>query len=129
MHKWGITALRLSVSLVFLWFGMLKLTGNSPVEALVVESFSFLPFEFPFTALGVLEVLIGLGLLFKTALRVTLGLMWLMLLGTFASLAFNPDLFFNGNLFLLSTEGEFVIKNLVLIASGLVIGGKYVKDL
>jgi putative oxidoreductase len=119
--------MRIALAVIFLWFGALKLTGNSPVEELVASSFSSLPFEFPFAALGVLEVLIGAGLLFKVALRAVLGLMWVMLLGTFAAVALNPDLFFGENFWLLTTEGEFVVKNLVLIAAGMVIGGHDVR--
>ncbi|HYC79486.1 MAG TPA: DoxX family membrane protein [Candidatus Binatia bacterium] len=122
LAKWGTTLLRISLSVVFVWFGLLKIFGVSPVEELVNSSFGFLPFEFPFKYLGVMEVAIGLGLLFKVALRTTLGLMWLMLIGTFTAVFFNPTLFFSGNIFLLTTEGEFVIKNLVLLSAGMVIG-------
>ncbi len=128
LTKWGATLLRISVGVVFLWFGLLKLTGHSPVEDLVTSSFASLPFEFPFKLLGVLETFIGSGLLMRFALRSTLGLMWLMLLGTFTALIFNPKLFFEGgNLLLLTTEGEFVIKNLVLLCAGMVIGAFEVK--
>lgn len=65
----------------------------------------------------------GLGLLFGVALRVVLFLFWLQLAGTFLVLVVRPDLAFQGgNPFLLTTLGEFVIKNLVLIAAGLVVG-------
>lgn len=127
LSRWGVTILRITVALVFLWFGALKIMGESPVQDLLLSSFSFLPFEFPFVLLGYLEVAIGLGLFFSYALRLTLAVMWLMLLGTFSALFFNPDLFFVGNPFWLTTEGEFVIKNLVLIASGMVIGGRDVR--
>jgi uncharacterized membrane protein YkgB len=110
-----------------LWFGALKVSGHSPVEELVMSSFSSLPFKFPFMALGILEIIIGAGLLFKLALRVTLGLMWLMLIGTFSAVVLNPDLFVGDSFWMLTTEGEFVAKNLVLIAAGMVIGGHYVR--
>ncbi len=129
LRKWGITVLRVSLGVIFLWFGYLKIAGVSPVKELVESSFASLPFEFPFTALGVLEMLIGIGLTFKLFLRLTLLALWLMLLGTFSSLILNPDLFFNGKIYLLTTEGEFVMKNLVLIASGMVIGGFQTKPL
>ena len=44
--------------------------------------------------------------------------------GTFLVLVVKPEIAFQGgNPLLLTTEGEFVIKNLVLIAAGLVVGG------
>jgi putative oxidoreductase len=127
LSRWGVPVLRVTVAVVFLWFGALKLTGYSPVEDLVMSSFASLPFEFPFAALGVLEVLIGAGLLFKVGLRAALGLMWLMLIGTFAAVALNPELFIGDTFWKLTTEGEFVVKNLVLIAAGMVIGGHDVR--
>lgn len=127
LSKWGIPVLRITVAVVFLWFGALKLTGFSPVEGLVMSSFDSLPFEFPFAALGILEVVIGAGLLFKAGLRVVLGLMWLMLIGTFAAVALSPELFIGDTFWKLTTEGEFVVKNLVLIAAGMVIGGHDVR--
>ena len=67
--------------------------------------------------------MVGLGLLFGIALRFTLFLFWLQPAGTFLVLIFRPDIAFqHGNPLLLTTEGEFVIKNLVLIAGGLVVG-------
>ena len=67
---------------------------------------------------------VGVGLLFAVALRLTLFLFWLQMAGTFLVLVLRPDVAFQaGNPFLLTTEGEFVIKNLVLIAAGLAVGG------
>jgi uncharacterized membrane protein YkgB len=127
MNRWSISILRVALAIVFIWFGTLKVLDQSPVEELVRSSFVSLPFEFPFTWLGIMEIAIGTGLLLKVALRFTLLLLWLMLFGTFSSLILNPDLFFGDSILLLTTEGEFVIKNLVLLAAGLVIGGFEVK--
>jgi uncharacterized membrane protein YkgB len=58
------------------------------------------------------------------ALRLTLLLFWLQMAGTLMVLVLRPDMAFQGgNPLLLTAEGEFVIKNLVLIAAGLVVGG------
>ena len=70
------------------------------------------------------EIAVGVGLLFAVALRLTLFLFWLQMAGTFLVLVAKPAIAFQGgNPLLLTTEGEFVIKNLVLIAAGLVVGG------
>lgn len=123
MDTYGTELLRISVAVVFIWFGLLKLVDRSPVYDLVARTVywvspdSFVPF------LGVWEVAIGFGLLLRLALRLTLFLFWLQLAGTFLVLVLRPDIAFqHGNPLLLTTEGEFVIKNLVLIAAGLVIG-------
>lgn len=123
MRAHGVRLLRLSLAVVFIWFGALKLVGRSPVADLVARTVYWLPPESFVLWLGAWEVVVGLGLLFAVALRVTLALFWLQMAGTFLVLVLRPDIAFQGrNPLLLTTEGEFVIKNLVLIAAGLVVG-------
>jgi len=123
MAAWGIRVLRVCLGVVFIWFGALKISGQTPVAELVAAAVPwFAPERFlPF--LGLWEVLVGAGLLFAVALRLTLLLFWLQMAGTFLVLVLRPDIAFqHGNPLLLTTEGEFVIKNLVLISAGLVVG-------
>jgi hypothetical protein len=119
-----------ALGLVFLWFGLLKLFDSSPVVEILKHTYSFLPLK-PFAAaLGAWEVLLGAGLLVKRALRCTLALVCLHLAGTFAALLLGPGLFFHGgNPLWLTVEGEFVIKNVVLVAAGLVVAGHEVQPL
>ncbi len=124
MQAYGIPALRLALGIVFIWFGALKVMGKSPVGDLVARTVYWVSPEWFVPFLGVWEVLIGFGLLFAIALRLTLFLFWLQLAGTFLVLMLRPDIAFqHGNPLLLTTEGEFVIKNLVLIAGGVAVGG------
>ncbi len=116
--------LRWSLAIVFFWFGMLKVTGDSPVVELVAAVVSdwFDPSWFV-PALGAFEILVGLGLAIGKGIRATLLLFALQMAGTFLLLILRPDIVFqNGNPLLLTTEGEFVIKNLVLLAAGMVVG-------
>jgi uncharacterized membrane protein YkgB len=123
MEAHGVTLLRLALALVFIWFGTLKVIGRSPVEDLVAGTVYFLPRDFFVRFLGVWEIVVGVGLLVPVALRLTLLLFWAQMAGTFLVLVTQPgDAFQSGNPLLLTVEGEFVIKNLVLIAAGLVIG-------
>ena len=123
MRTYGVHALRISLGIVFIWFGALKLAGRSPVAELVARTVYWVPPDRFIPVLGVWEILVGCGLLFAVALRATLFLFWLQMAGTFLVLMLRPDLAFeHDNPLLLTVEGEFVIKNLVLIASGLVIG-------
>lgn len=116
--------LRVALGIVFLWFGALKVLGISPVADIVSSTYSFLPQREFLLFLGIWEVLIGIGLLARIALRVTLALLWLQMAGTLIAPILNPALFFAGsNPFFLTSQGEFVVKNLVLIASSIVIGG------
>jgi uncharacterized membrane protein YkgB len=123
MAAWGIRLLRVCLGVVFIWFGALKIAGHTPVAALVSAAVPWFEPGWFLPSLGVWEVLVGAGLLFAVALRLTLLLFWGQMAGTFLVLLLRPDIAFqHGNPLLLTTEGEFVIKNLVLIAAGLVVG-------
>jgi uncharacterized membrane protein YkgB len=75
--------------------------------------------------LGVFEMLVGVGLLLAKAMRLVLLLFALQMVGTFLVLIIRPDLAFqNGNPLLLTTEGEFVVKNLVLLSAGMAVGAR-----
>lgn len=124
MRTQGVSLIRVSLAVVFIWFGALKVLGVSPVHDLVARTVYWVSPERFIPFLGLWEVAVGLGLLFAVALRLTLFLFWLQLAGTFLVLLVLPDIAFqHGNPLLLTTEGEFVVKNLVLITAGLVIGG------
>ena len=123
MERYGVTVLRVAVAIVFIWFGALKVIDRSPVEGLVKDTIFFLPEDTFFVVIGVWEIIIGVGLLVPVLLRLTLALFWLQMAGTFLSLIVLPDrVFQDGNPLLLDVTGEFIVKNLVLIAAGLVIG-------
>jgi uncharacterized membrane protein YkgB len=115
-------ALRLSLAAVYLWFGLLKVSGSSPVDALVSST---LPFGDPGTTvriLGVIEVALGVGLLLGKARRLLLFAVVAHLCGTFLTVPMAPGLLFqHQNPLLLTADGEFVLKNLVLITAALLL--------
>ena len=124
----GLPALRVSLAITFLWFGALKITNDTPVGDFVASTVDWIPgvagsWFVPF--LGVVEVLLGLALLCNTGLRVVLPLLFAHLVGTFLALVTQPDVTFqDGNPVMLTTEGEFVIKNLILLSAVLVLYGR-----
>lgn len=128
MARHGITLLRLAVGTVFLWFGALKFfPGLSPAQTLAADTIEMLTMGVlqPETAvllLAIWETLIGLGLLFGVFLRVTLFLLWAQMLGTITPLFLFPDLCFTRVPFAPTLEGQYILKNVVLIAAGIVIG-------
>jgi len=125
MSAYGIHLLRWAIAIVYLWFGGLKLINASPAAELVVQTVFWLPPHIALQFIGGWEVLIGLGLLFThpVVLRATLFLLWLQMAGTFQVVVFFPLAAFQGGNPLLPTlEGQYVIKNIVLITAGLVIG-------
>ena len=119
-------ALRLTIGVVFVWFGALKVLGLSPAAALVTQTVNAIRVTHgPIVAiLGLLEMAIGLGLVFGVALRSTLLVFALQQAGTFLVLILCPDVAFqHHNPLLLTMTGEFVIKNIVLLAGGVVVAG------
>jgi uncharacterized membrane protein YkgB len=121
----GVPLLRISVGVVFLWFGLLKIFDVSPVSGLVAKTIYWFDPDLVVPALGAVEVFVGLCLLAGRLMRVALPLLVLQMAGTFLVLVLLPDVAFrDGNPLLLTVEGEFVIKNLVLLSAGLVIGSR-----
>jgi uncharacterized membrane protein YkgB len=123
LSRYGILFLRVSLGLTFIWFGALKVFDVSPVAELVAGTVYWVPSALFVPFLGMWEILVGIGLLSGRFLRVTLLFFLMQMAGTFLVLLVKPEVAFQGyNLLLLTTEGEFVIKNLVLISGGLVVG-------
>ena len=121
----GVPLLRISLGVVFLWFGLLKILDVSPVSALVAKTIYWFDPDVVVPVLGAVEVFVGLCLLAGRLMRVALPLLVLQMAGTFLVLVLLPEIAFRGgNPFLLTVEGEFVVKNLVLLSAGLVIGSR-----
>ncbi len=123
MSEAALPLLRITLAINYIWFGALKIFDVSPVSELVSKTMPFLPKKALVRFLGVWEVSIGVALLFRIALRPTLLLFFLQLAGTFMTFIVRPqDTFKNGNPLLLTKDGEFVVKNLILLSAGLAVG-------
>jgi len=104
---------------VYVWFGLLKILGISPVAGLVKDTYPMLPQPSTILLLGFGEILIGLLLLHPRTLKTGLILMWLQMGGIFTGVLLNPSVYFSSsNPLMLTINGEFVVKNLVLLAAG-----------
>ena len=132
MNKWGYLAIRVSFAIIFIWFGILKPFGLSAAEPLVLRTVAWLPLFTPKTWLSVIgwwEVIIGISFLFKPTTRLAIGLLFLQMGGTFMPLFLLPEITFQQNQFLLPTmEGQYIIKNLMIISGALAIGGTVYKS-
>ena len=120
---YGLKILRFSVAVVFIWFGWLKVINYSPATELVaqtvywVDSSWFVPF------LGWWEFVIGFCFLFRPLIRLGLFLLVPQIIGTFLPIVLLPDVTFQSGEFLLPTlEGQYIIKNLIIIGAAMVIG-------
>ncbi len=134
MARYGLRLLRISMGVVFLWFGALKLVpGLSPAEGMIAETISFLPMSLFLPVLAVWEIAIGLGFITGKFMRLTILLLFLQMPGTISPVILRPDLVFTSFPFGLTLEGQYIVKNLVLISAALVIGstvrgGRIVSD-
>ncbi|MEO9512574.1 MAG: hypothetical protein ABJN84_03675 [Flavobacteriaceae bacterium] len=131
MRSWGIPAVRISFAIIFFWFGILKPFGFSAATGLLKATVAWLPFGDPDTwliAIGWWEVIIGITFLFRKTTRIAIALLFLQMLGTFMPLIFLPEVTFQDENYLLPTlEGQYIIKNILIISAALIVGGTFYK--
>ena len=123
MSKWGVTLLRYSLGICYIWFGALKPLGLSPAQELVENTVYW--FENPKTfvpILGIWEVVIGITMIIKPLIRVSIILLFIQMPGTFLPLVLFPEVCFTSFPFGLTLEGQYIVKNLIIISAALVVG-------
>jgi uncharacterized membrane protein YkgB len=122
MSQWSIPILRGSVAVVFIWFGALKIFDISPAADLVAATVYIVPPDLFVPVLGAWEVLIGVCLLYRPLIRLGIFLLFLQLPGTFLPIVLVPEVVFTTAPYALTVEGQYIIKNLVIIGAALAIG-------
>ncbi|MGH7549837.1 MAG: hypothetical protein ACREMD_08290 [Gemmatimonadota bacterium] len=133
MRRWGIPALRISLAVIFVWFGILKPLGLSPAASLVKATVDWMPFFSPdgwLSIIGWWEVAIGLTFLHPRTIRLAIALLALQMVGTFLPLVFLTQVTFQAGQvpYAPTIEGQYIIKNLLIISAALVIGGTVRRD-
>jgi len=124
----GIALLRVSVGLVFLWFGVLKFfPGLSPAQELAARTIGALtlglvPGAVSVPLLAALETSIGLGLISGRFLRATLLLLLVQMAGTITPLLLFPHETFTLFPLAPTLEGQYILKNVVLVSAAILIG-------
>jgi uncharacterized membrane protein YphA (DoxX/SURF4 family) len=128
MAKYGIVLLRMSLGIVFFWFGVLKFFPDlSPAQELATRTISTLTFgivtpNISLPLLALWECVIGLGLITGKFMRITLLLLLVQMMGTVTPIFLFPGEVFTRIPYAPTLEGQYIIKNMVLISAGLVIG-------
>jgi uncharacterized membrane protein YphA (DoxX/SURF4 family) len=128
MADHGLTLLRLALGIVFFWFGVLKFfPGASPAEELAgrtIETltFGYIPEDAALRILAVWEVAIGIGLFLGRWMRAVLLLLFVQMLGTITPLFLFPAETFTIFPIAPTLEGQYIIKNVVIVASAIVLG-------
>ncbi len=122
---------RIPIFIIFFWFGFLKIVDLSPAQELVQDTVYWMPFlsaEMWTYVIGYWEVLIGVFFLFKKTTLIAMLLLLIQMSGTFLPLVILPEITFqDSNPFLPTLEGQYIIKNIIIITAALIIGRTYLK--
>ena len=110
---------RFSVFLIFFWFGLIKLLGQSPAsplaEALTAKTVGTQYFEPLFYVIAILECIVGILFLFPKLTRVVIPLLLFHMAIVCSPLVLVPE--YTWQSFMVPTlEGQYIIKNAVVIA-------------
>ena len=124
----GLNILRVSLGIVFLWFGFIKFfPGLSTAEAIASKTIAWITRErmqanWSMPILGVWECVIGIGLILKKQLTLILFLLYMQMIGTLLPLVIFRTDTWTDHLFVPTLLGQYIIKNAILISSGIVLG-------
>lgn len=127
LTRYSITALRISMGTVLFGFGILKyFPGLSPAEDMVLAtthllSFGLVPAGVAMALTATLECTIGLLLITGRWLRLTISLLVVQLTGILSPVVLLTGQIFAGPYHMPTLEGQYVIKNLILLAAAMVI--------
>ena len=130
MSTYGILLLRYSLAMIFIWFGLLKPLGISPAQELVENTVYWFDDKATFVNfLGWWEVVIGFTMCVRPLIRISIFLLFLQIPGTFLPLVLLPEVCYTDFPYGLTLEGQYIVKNLIIISSALVIGGTVRKNI
>ena len=134
MHRFNTNdfLIRIPLFVIFFWFGLLKVIELSPAQGLIIDTVYWMPFLSPedwVIVIGYWEMLIGLFFLAKKTTFYAMLLLFLQMSGTFMPLVLLPSVTFQNSNYLLPTlEGQYIIKNIIIITSAIVIGRYYLNQ-
>ena len=129
IDRYGLILLRISMGIVFVWFGVLKFFPDvSAAQGLAIRTIELLTFGLVpeliiINGLALWEVLIGVGLISGKFMRATLLLLFLQMIGTFSPIFLFPSEVFNHIPYVPTLEGQYIIKNIVIISAAIVLWG------
>lgn len=130
IDKYRVDLLAISIGIIYLWFGALKLFPNwSPAEGIATETLSALVFhsiskQFLLVALGLVEVGIGIALILRNVSRFLKYVVFMHMLGTLLPLFIFPEITFNKPPFGFSIVGQYILKNIVIVSGLLIVFSK-----
>src|SRR5690606_23604533 len=128
MRRWGHPLERELIGLLFIWLGALKMLGYKSATSIIAETIYAGAPEIMVPLLGVWEVVIGACLLYRPLLRLAVLLIVVRLPGTLLALALKPEVCWTDTWMVPTIQGQYLIKDCILFAAAMVIGGAVRKD-
>ncbi len=122
MDRTGHPIERWLLGVLFVWFGTLKIVGQTSATSIIAKTIYVGSPEFMVPLLGFWEVAIGLCLMFSPLLRLAIALMLIRLPGTLLALVLRYDECFAGSIFTPTIQGQYLLKDAALLGAALVLG-------
>lgn len=127
-YRHGHNVHRLSLGLIFIWFGLLKPFGAKTTTSLLAHTIYFFPPEYLLPLLGWWEVAIGLTMLFPTLVKYSILLQVVRIPGTILAFFIHPEICFVHIPYVPSPEGQYLIKDIIILFAGIAIAGSVHKE-
>jgi uncharacterized membrane protein YkgB len=116
---------RLSLFVIFFWFGALKVFSASPAESLITHLHQLTLYKFVsihsfLITLGIIECAIGILWLIPSVTKIVIIIFTAQMVTTFLPLIILPGETWH-NIMILSLPGQYILKNIVLVSSAFTI--------
>jgi putative oxidoreductase len=127
LERYSVTLLRISMGLVIFGFGFLKyFPGISPAQTLVLKvnhalTFGLMPDRVTLILFATVESIIGLSLITGWGLRVIIYPLSVWAIAILSPIVLMPGELFSGPDHAPTLEGQYVLKDIILLAGCLVI--------
>ena len=122
-YRYGHWLHRVSLGVLFVWFGVLKPFGHKTTTTLLAHTVYWGNPEVVVPVLGWWEVAIGLCLVYRPLVRMALLLLAVRVPGTLLAFVLLPDVCFLSVPFVPTPEGQYLVKDLVILFAAIAIGG------
>lgn len=113
---------RYFISILFIWFGSLKIFGELSASSIIAKSVYWWDPKFVVPILGIWELLMGILFINRMTAKFAIFLFFLRLPGTFLALIYHWDKCFSGSVFVPTIQGQYLLKELTIVGAALIIG-------
>ncbi|MEN8139707.1 MAG: hypothetical protein ABFR97_00610 [Thermodesulfobacteriota bacterium] len=127
-YRHGHAIHRISLGLIFIWFGLLKPFGEKTTTSLLAHTIYFFPPEYILPLLGWWEVAIGVTLLVKKLIKYSVILQFIRIPGTILAFFVHPDICFVHFPYVPSPEGQYLLKDIIILFAGIAIAGTVYRE-